>query len=284
MAVESASVDTMADASYLGLPTPVLIVLLVTVGVLALLLAAWFGLSKLFEARGEQLPGHPRKVSRVVPVGSHSLSAEELEVVRVRTGFTAEEVLRLHERFCRASGGAGRADPQEFLKHVPQLAGPLLPRLTSALTGQGPGRPPLRQRGWDFRAAATALNPFCDRAPAEHKTRLLFKLYDFDEDGFISKDDLRSMMDSILQRPQSCEPNKVKDEEAGAEKALGTGFLRLSSGLSLTGEQRSRLIERAVEAVFRELTGSHESQDKLSMEQFALVAGELASERCTVFF
>jgi len=292
----------------LSVPTIVLISVCSFVGFLMLL--AWYA-PTLMEARGKK-----KKKARVVPEGAERLSAEELEAVCARTGFSPDEALRLHEQFSKIGGGARCVEASEFLEGLPEFAGPLLPRLPAALRLQGSksSQGPKKGRGFDFRTAASAVGVFCERAPSDDKTRLLFRLYDADGDGQISRADLRSLLELIVPMEEddgakakdkhqdapleasasslasAASDDAAPDVEAGGGRSGGEAATASEERLGLVeslaqtpAEERARLIDRAVEAVFEEL-GGRASKDALGLEQFAMIAGDLAAERCTVFF
>mmetsp|Transcript_30397 Transcript_30397/g.87061 ORF Transcript_30397/g.87061 Transcript_30397/m.87061 type:complete len:293 (-) Transcript_30397:57-935(-) len=290
----------------LSVPTIVLISVCSFVGFLMLL--AWYA-PTLMEARGK------KKKARVVPEGAERLSAEDLEAVCARTGFSPDEALRLHEQFSKIGGGARRVESSEFLEGLPELAGPLLPRLPAALRLQGSNsQGPKKGRGLDFRTAASAVGVFCERAPSDDKTRLLFRLYDADGDGQISRADLRSLLELIVPMEEddgakaqdehqdasleasasslasAASDDAAPDVEAGGGRSGGEAATASEERLGLVespaqtpAEERARLIDRAVDAVFEEL-GGRASKDMLGLEQFAMIAGDLAAERCSVFF
>jgi len=194
------------------------------------------------------------KYQRVVPEGTR-LNAEDLEAACARSGFTKEEAKRLHMQFSIVSGGARKVETASLLTGISELKGPLQPRISGALRLTGS-----RSRTLDFQAVASALGVFSERTPGDDKTRFMFRLYDGDGDDLITPGDLRELLEMIV--PPSQDGDGKADEE------------------------RSEMIERAVEGTFEELLGCSDVHDGegLTLDQFALVAGDLAAERCTVFF
>lgn len=128
-------------------------------------------------------------------------------------------------------------------EEVPYFQGPLQDRMVSALK---------LPEELDFVILASALSVFSEKAALDDKMRFLFRLYSSEASGTVSKQDLTKLLDDVLP--------EFPDEE-----------------------ERSTLIERAVEGTFEELCGSSEDQE-LGMEQFQMAATPLIGERCTIFF
>lgn len=205
------------------------------------------------EPLGRCLRGFRHGPEPVEVPGARRLAPEELEAIGARSGFSQAELLRLYRRFVRAGNGQAEVKADELMAGLDVLSGPLVPRLPAALRLPPPPKPV------DFTTAATALGVFCERTPDDDKTRFLFRLYDADCDGKISKQDLRSTLELILPELLECDD----------------------------GEE---LLERAVEGTFEELVGNRgrlakdDAESYLTLEQFAMVAADLAGERCTGFF
>ncbi|CAE8613289.1 unnamed protein product [Polarella glacialis] len=102
----------------------------------------------------------------------------------------------------------------------------------------------------DFVILCTALGVFCERTPLDDKMRFLFRLYNSDGTGLVSRQDLTTLLDSIL-------PEFPDTDE------------------------RARLIKRSVEGTFEELCGNSDQQE-LGMEQSSPqhVHSALAARHC----
>ena len=151
------------------------------------------------------------------------LTVEEMEAIKTSSGFTEWEIIMLENRFNALVPEAGRVTLDAFLR-LPELNMPLSARIPKALGIA-------KVLSLDFRTFCKSLAPFHPRAAVEDKIDFLFNLYDEDEDGFISRDDLRSTLQVVA------------------------------------GESRNdELIEYAIEKVFTEL--NDDLGGKLSKEEF----------------
>ncbi|CEL97282.1 unnamed protein product [Vitrella brassicaformis CCMP3155] len=129
----------------------------------------------------------------VVPFVNTNVPPPELvERACILSAFDTPEVLWLWQQYCRLDTDEDGVLSCEELLELPALKHqPLRERLPYAL-----GLNTTKQ--YDFPAFVAALSPFNPRSSLDDKTRLLFRLYDSDQDGRITKKDLRSTMKLVL--------------------------------------------------------------------------------------
>ena len=117
------------------------------------------------------------------------LSLEELEEIKAMSGFTETEVLQLEAKFEALSPENGRIGMEAFLR-LPELKMPLSNKIPTALGLRG-------IRSLDFKAFCKSLALFHPRAAIEDKLDFIFKLYDADDDGLVSREDLKTTLRAI---------------------------------------------------------------------------------------
>ncbi len=152
-----------------------------------------------------------------------SLSVEEMEQIKAHSGFTQNEIILLEEKFDALNPQDGQITLGSFLR-LPELCMPLSSRIPKALGIS-------KLKNIDFMTFCKHLAIFHPKATAEDKLDFLFRLYDADGDGLVSKADLRSTLTII------------------------------------TGVSKPELINYTVDKVFGELV--EEGESKLSKEDFA---------------
>ncbi|KAF6251945.1 hypothetical protein COO60DRAFT_570376 [Scenedesmus sp. NREL 46B-D3] len=103
---------------------------------------------------------------------------------------TQEQLQRVHQKFKRLSGGDGRASVEDIML-LPELAGnPLVPRMFELLD-DGDGFLTLQE-------FLKAIEWFGTIKTADDMYRLAFTLYDLNQDGCISAQELFSMLQQIV--------------------------------------------------------------------------------------
>jgi serine/threonine-protein phosphatase 2B regulatory subunit len=159
------------------------------------------------------------------------LSSEDLEELEILSGFTSLQLKRLYKRFKRLDkdnkGGISR---EEFLS-IPELAmNPLSPRILSLFDTR-------HEDVVDFRNFIEILSIFrgTNTVSREQKMKFVFRLYDVNEDGYITADDL-------------------------------TEVLRLMVGQHLTDEQIREIVETTIHQA-----DTIDYDGKLSFEEFSRV-------------
>ena len=121
------------------------------------------------------------------------LSDEEVEHILMMVPFTHHELNLLVRRFLALDEDrSGEISIEEF-ESVPELMhNPLGDRSFAAFEA---GRDQSRAGDeFSFREFLTALSVFSENGSKAEKMRFLFRLYDFDGDGFLSRDDLFSAL------------------------------------------------------------------------------------------
>merc|ERR1712125_226418 len=96
-------------------------------------------------------------------------------------------------------GDEKRMPASKLFAGLDDVSGPLVGRLPGAVRFSA-------SQEIDFRDTVAALGVFCERAPADDKLRLLYRMYDEDGDGRIGKNDLRSTLDLVL--PEFADANE----------------------------------------------------------------------------
>ncbi|XP_066468223.1 calcium and integrin-binding family member 4 [Tiliqua scincoides] len=127
---------------------------------------------------------------------NHSLKKEELEEYQVLTFLTKEEIRRIHDTFC-SSCPQGKDYKQEKLtiEQVctwPQLkVNPFRDRICKVFSTDG---------YFTFEDVLGMASVFSDLACPDLKIEYVFRIYDFNEDGFIDEEDLQNVIRRLLNR------------------------------------------------------------------------------------
>lgn len=108
-----------------------------------------------------------------------ALLSEEIEEIALESNLTQSEIKRLYKRFQKLDRNhTGILEPDE-LTMIPELAmNPLVPRIMTLFDNV------------NFRQFVNILSVFAAKGSREEKLALAFRVYDVDDDGFISSDDL----------------------------------------------------------------------------------------------
>jgi serine/threonine-protein phosphatase 2B regulatory subunit len=122
-----------------------------------------------------------------------SLSPEQLNEMQQASEFTEDELKRLHRRFRKLDTDAsGTLSPDEFMA-IPDLEhNPLVGRVVSTFDADNNGEV-------DFQEFLQALTIFTSsNATIEDKYLFTFKMYDVNNDGFISNGDLFQILKAMV--------------------------------------------------------------------------------------
>ena len=120
---------------------------------------------------------------------STALSEDDLTEMKALTGgLSTAAITALYSRFRRLDvDDSGTISYEEFLQ-IPELAmNPLAPRILAAMDIN-------KTKEINFREFLTTMRIFAQDTPLAEKTRFAFTIYDVDQDGLISSDDLKKVV------------------------------------------------------------------------------------------
>jgi serine/threonine-protein phosphatase 2B regulatory subunit len=123
----------------------------------------------------------------------HNLTSEQIDEIKsLGTDFTEAELKKLFKRFKKLdTDKSGTLSVQEFLA-IPELEhNPLVRRVVSTFDSDKNGEV-------DFEEFITALSVFATTTGKEKKFKFTFKMYDVDNDGFISNADLFHVLKAMV--------------------------------------------------------------------------------------
>ena len=119
---------------------------------------------------------------------SIDLRPEEIEEVTAATGYEPKEVKTLYKRFMRLDRSRRGTISADDLLMIPEVVmNPLCKRLVQLFKRDAEDR-------INFRSFALGLCVFNEKAEAEVRADALFKVFDIDNDSFISDSDLRGIL------------------------------------------------------------------------------------------
>jgi Ca2+-binding EF-hand superfamily protein len=125
-------------------------------------------------------------LSPLITLEDVGLDQEQIELLRMMTPYSEKELYKLAHRFLALD-----ADGSNFVSHaeVAEMAeiaaSPWSSRIMYLL-----GIDAASNKHMSFMDFSARLAVFSERCPKSAKIKFLFQLYDFDEDGFIGKEDL----------------------------------------------------------------------------------------------
>jgi len=127
-------------------------------------------------------------------------SGEEVPKVEEFPSLTSDEVKRLRKRFLKLdSDSSGKLSLQELLS-LPELRNnPLVRRVTDVFDKDGSG-------DVDFMEFLQGLSTFGSNVDNTEKLRFAFQIYDIDGDGFISREELFTVLQMMV-------GNNLKEEQ-----------------------------------------------------------------------
>mmetsp|Transcript_56071 Transcript_56071/g.122064 ORF Transcript_56071/g.122064 Transcript_56071/m.122064 type:complete len:197 (+) Transcript_56071:150-740(+) len=121
------------------------------------------------------------------------LSEEEVDELTVIAAFSAPEIQRLWVLFSELNADQAGCIAHADIIRIPQLRhNPLGQRILAA------GAAKLRDQRVSFKDFVVQLSVFSPQTPYEAKLRFAFKVYDFDGDGKLGRDDLTQLTRSLV--------------------------------------------------------------------------------------
>lgn len=165
--------------------------------------------------------GRQRAISRAarseMGAGSSSLLAEEVEELSGANRLSTEEVQHLYARFQKLDRGERGKLSVDALLMIPELAmNPLAERIAALFEDA------------NFRQFVELLSVFGANADPSLKRGFLFRVYDIDGDGFVSKEDLAAVMRMLLGEENVSEAQLEKLVESVVVHADKDGDGRIS--------------------------------------------------------
>ena len=121
-----------------------------------------------------------------------SLDNKEAAELSRETNFTPKEIKRIHRRFVKLDiHGRGYITIHDLATLPDVDKNPLGDRICRVLAQTG-------ENSIDFKAFVKALATFNDKGNEEEKIKFLFKVYDIDGDGYVTKDELFVILKSLV--------------------------------------------------------------------------------------
>jgi serine/threonine-protein phosphatase 2B regulatory subunit len=112
-----------------------------------------------------------------------ALLSEEIEEIARNSNLSQTEVKRLYKRFQKLDSNQSGTLEADELMMIPELAmNPLVPRIVSVFDGV------------NFREFVQHLGLFGPNGTPQAKIDFAFRVYDVDQDGFVSEDDLSAVL------------------------------------------------------------------------------------------
>eukprot|EP00697_Spironema_sp_BW2_P006710 gnl/Spiro4/20819_TR10136_c0_g1_i1.p1 gnl/Spiro4/20819_TR10136_c0_g1~~gnl/Spiro4/20819_TR10136_c0_g1_i1.p1 ORF type:complete len:196 (-),score=73.62 gnl/Spiro4/20819_TR10136_c0_g1_i1:94-630(-) len=121
-----------------------------------------------------------------------SLRPEEIDSMKEDCNFSQKEIRRLYKRFRKLDkDNSGTITTEEFMS-IPELAmNPLVQRVISIFDQN-------RDDNVNFKEFISALSVFSSRGDKEEKLKFAFKIYDIDNDNFISNGELFQVLKMMV--------------------------------------------------------------------------------------
>ncbi|KAI0213872.1 Calcium and integrin-binding protein 1 [Lamellibrachia satsuma] len=126
--------------------------------------------------------------------GRHSaFTVHELEDYQELTFFTKKEILHVHKRFSQLAPDEVKADknakvPKQLIMDLPELkVNPFRDRICSVFSS-------CQDSKLSFEDFLDMMSVFSDNCPKNVKVEYAFRIYDFDGDDMINKEDLKKVI------------------------------------------------------------------------------------------
>merc|ERR1712098_862171 len=132
------------------------------------------------------------KLSKQVEIGSKKMGASTSQLEGLVNQFTTEEISRLSKRFKKLdTDKSGTLSFQEILELPAVKKNPLAKRIIAVLDHDGSGE-------IDFKEFVHGMCQVSSHGDREAKLRFAFKIYDADNDGCISHEDLFQVLKTMV--------------------------------------------------------------------------------------
>ncbi|KCV72100.1 hypothetical protein H696_01507 [Fonticula alba] len=121
-----------------------------------------------------------------------TLSRDDIEELSEISSFTPQQIIRLYKRFRRLDrDDLGLLNTDDILNAIPELAmNPLAERICAVLD-------PHDTETIHFRQFCEVLGAFSPHASRERKLMFAFKIYDVNDDGFITADEMLTVLQML---------------------------------------------------------------------------------------
>merc|ERR1712137_1398984 len=169
----------------------------------------------------------------VPPMGANTsnLRPEEIDELQADTSLKRAEIVRLYRRFQRLDReGYGTISTDAF-PSIPELSmNPLIMRVIRIFDGNN-------DDNVDFRQFATTLSIFSRNAPKEQKMEFVFKVFDMDNDGYITQHDIEQVLKMMI-GPQIISPqdlDRIAAETIRESDKNGDGKITLDEFYEVLG-------------------------------------------------
>lgn len=116
-----------------------------------------------------------------------ALLSEEIEEIARQSNLSQSEIKRLYKRFQKLDRNQSGTLEADELMMIPELAmNPLVPRIVSIFDSV------------NFRQFVNNISVFGPNGTAEAKADFAFRIYDVDGDGFVSEQDLQTVLKMMV--------------------------------------------------------------------------------------
>ncbi|KAF2074644.1 hypothetical protein CYY_004039 [Polysphondylium violaceum] len=125
-------------------------------------------------------------------VSRSTLRTEEIEEIQDVSVFSQREIKKLYKRFKRLDKEEKGSINVEDFNQIPELSmNPLLPRIISLFDSNRDGQV-------NFKQFAKTLSCFHPNADQHDKIKTLFKIYDINNDGFVTRDEIEKILKMMV--------------------------------------------------------------------------------------
>ena len=134
-----------------------------------------------------------------VATSSSDLTPTDIDELQDSSGFTPAEIKKLYTRFRKLDRTGRGVIRREDLLKIPELAmNPLCKRIITLFRPQSSIEKDAGVWQINFKEFLKALSVFSDHGTDEEKARFAFRIYDIDNDGYISENELFEVMKTMV--------------------------------------------------------------------------------------